>query len=127
MKWSDGYRTKLVLVGVVFCSSFAFPKFLSGQTGENDRDSTSITAVGPRLGPVMVVEVTFPNRDALNELARTGYDISNVQGNVATIYASLEELERLKQTGLPLREIEPRTQGFELMALGGYHSYATLL
>ncbi len=124
----DGYRIRLVAVGVVFCSSFAFPELLWGQTGENDTDSTRITAAGPRLGPVVVVEVAFPNRDDLGRLARAGYDISNVQGNVATIYASLEELEHLKQTGYPLREIDERIQheGFSLMALGSYHSYAPL-
>jgi carboxypeptidase D len=76
----------------------------------------------------VVVEVTFPDRDALDRLAREGYDISNVRANVATIYASLEELDRLKQTGYPLREIEPQPQpeGFELMALGGHHNYDAL-
>jgi hypothetical protein len=128
MKWSYGDRMSFVLVGVVFCSSFAFPKILSGQTGENDTDSTGITAAGPRLGPVAVVEVTFPDRDALGKLARAGYDIGNVQGNVATVYASLEELEQLEQTGYPLREIDERIRhdGFSLMALGSYHNYAPL-
>jgi carboxypeptidase D len=128
MKSLKGYRTKLLVVGFVFCSTFALPKLLAGQIGKNDTDSTGITAAGPRLGTIVVVEVTIPNRDALDRLAREGYDISNVQGNVATIYASLEELERLKQTGYPLREIErqSRPEGFDIMALGGYHSYAAL-
>ena len=99
---------------------------VTGQTEDSENNSTAISAAGPRLGPVVVVEVTFPDRDALDELARAGYDISNVQGNVATIYASLEELERLKETGYPLREIGPRTKGFELMSLGGYHNYTAL-
>ncbi len=91
-------------------------------------NSSGITAEGPRLGTIVVVEVTIPNRDALNELARAGYDISNVQGNVVTIHASMEELDKLKQTGYSLREIErqPKPPGFELMALGDYHNYATL-
>jgi len=99
---------------------------VSGQTEDSKTNSAAITAADPRLGPVVVVEVTFPDRNALDELARAGYDISNVQGNVATIHASLEELEQLKQTGYPLREIEPRMRGFDIMALGSYHSYATL-
>jgi hypothetical protein len=100
----------------------------TGQTVDSNVEPAGITAAGPRLGTIVVVEVTIPNRDALDELARAGYDISNVQGNVVTIYASLEELERLKQTGFEYRKIErqPQPQGFELMALGSYHNYATL-
>jgi len=79
------------------------------------------------LGPIVVVEITLPDRDALGKLARAGYDISNVQGNIATIYASLEELERLKQTGYPLREIDQQqTEGFNILDLGAYHSYTNL-
>jgi hypothetical protein len=93
-----------------------------------ETNSSGVTAEGPRLGTVVVVEVTIPNRDALDELARAEYDISNVQGSVVTIYASLEELEQLKQTGYSLREIrrQPQSQGIELMALGVRHNYATL-
>ena len=123
MKWLSGSIVRLMLIGfiVTFLLSAAI-----GQTEDSNNESTGITAAGPRLGPITIVEVTIPNRDALDKLAGAGYDISNVQGNVVTIYASLEELERLKETGYPLREIEPRTQGFELMELGGYHNYDTL-
>lgn len=127
MEWLNIHKVRLILVGIVFCSTFALPKPMSGQTGKNDTDSTGMTAAGPRLGPVVVVEVTFPDRDALDELARSEYDISNVRGNIATIYASLEELERLKQTGYPLREIEQQpSEVFDIMALGDYQSYADL-
>ena len=118
MNWLNVDRMRLLCVGIVFCLTFALPQFLAAQTGKNDPEFAGLTAAGPRLGPGVVVEVTFPDREALDELARAGYDISNVQGNVATIYASLEELERLKQTGYPLREIKPRTQGFDIMDLG---------
>jgi len=108
--------------------------FLAAKIGQADAisggntNSSGITAEGPRLGTIVVVEVTIPNRDALDELAGAGYDISNVQGNVVTIYASLEELERLKETGYEYREIkrQPHPQGFELMALVDYHNYDTL-
>ncbi|MHC4594256.1 MAG: M14 family zinc carboxypeptidase [Planctomycetota bacterium] len=123
MKRLNGFRMSLVLIGFVACLVVSAA---TGETEDNDTDSTTITAPGPRLGTIVVVEVTIPNRDALDELARAGYDISNVQGNVVTIYATLEELERLKETGYSLREIEPQTQSIELMALGGYHNYATL-
>jgi len=123
MKWLNSSDIRLMLIG--FIVAFVTGAVM-GQTENSNVESASITAAGPRLGTIVVVEVTIPNRDALDELAGAGYDISNVQGNVVTIYTSLEELERLKETGYPLREIEPRTQGFELMALGGYHNYATL-
>ncbi|HUU15626.1 MAG TPA: M14 family zinc carboxypeptidase [Sedimentisphaerales bacterium] len=125
MKWLDSSEVRLMLIGfiVTFLLSAAI-----GQTENSNVESAGITAAGPRLGTIVVVEVTIPNRDALDKLAGAGYDISNVQGNVVTIYASLEELERLKQTGYPLREIDrqPQPEGFELMALGVYHNYDTL-
>ena len=123
MNWLSSSVVRLMLIGfiVTFLLSVAM-----GQTKDSNTESTGTTAAGPRLGTIVIVEVTIPNRDALDQLAGAGYDISNVQGNVVTIYATLEELERLKETGYPLREIEPRTQGFELMELGGYHNYATL-
>ena len=125
MKQPYFYRIALVIIIVISASASGV---VSGQTENDQSNSTAITAAGPRLGPVVVVEVTFPDRDALGQLARAGYDISNVQGNVATIYATLEELERLKQTGYPLREIErqSRQEGFDIMALGSYHSYENL-
>ncbi|MBA7664470.1 hypothetical protein ES703_72531 [subsurface metagenome] len=86
MKWLKGYRIRLVLVGFVACLVVSAA---TGKTEDNDTDSTAITAAGPRLGPIVVVEVTIPNRDALDELARAGYDISNVRGNVVTIYANI--------------------------------------
>ncbi len=123
MKWLSGYEVKLMLIGFVlaFVAGAAM-----GQTENSNVESAIITAEGPRLGPITIVEVIIPNRDALDKLAGAGYDISNVQGNVVTIYASLEEIERLKETGYPLREIEPQPQGFEPMALGIYHNYDTL-
>jgi hypothetical protein len=125
MKESYFYRIALVIIIVISASASGV---VSGKTENDQSNSTVIAAAGPRLGPIVVVEVTFPDRDALGQLARAGYDISNVQGNVATIYASLEELERLKQTGYPLREREQpsRQEGFDIMALGNYHSYDTL-
>ncbi len=123
MKWLNGAKISFVLVGLIVASSMAYAL---GQADDKNSVSGISSAAGPRLGKIVVVEVTFPVRDALDELARSGYDISNVQGNVATIYASLEELELLKETGYPLHEIEPWARGFELMALGGYHNYDTL-
>jgi len=125
MKWLSGSVVRLMLIGfiVTFLLSAAI-----GQTEDSNTESTGITAEGPRLGTIVIVEVTIPNRDALNELAGAGYDISNVQSNVVTIHATLEELEKLKQTGYEYRQIErqPQPPGIELMELGEYHNYSTL-
>lgn len=111
---------KLVLAALALCSVFALSTLLAEQTVEN-ADYMPITAASPRLGPIVVVEVTLPSRDALDELVRAEYDISNVRGNVVTIYASLEELEQLRLTGYPLCELEPRIPRLEIMGVGGYH------
>ncbi|MEE8578297.1 MAG: hypothetical protein V3T31_13675 [candidate division Zixibacteria bacterium] len=113
MKWLNSSDIRLMLIGfiVAFVTGAA-----SGQTEDSNAEPAGITAAGPRLGNIVVVEVTIPNRDALNELARAEYDISNVQGNVVTIHATQEEFEKLKQTGYPLRKIERQPQGFDIMA-----------
>jgi carboxypeptidase D len=82
----------------------------------------------PRMGPVAVVEVLLPNRDALDELVRQGYNISNVRGNLATVYATAGELRRLRQAGYKYREIErqPQPKEFAPTGLGSYHNYASL-
>ena len=125
MKWLSGSVVRLMLIG--FIVNFLLSAAI-GQTEDSNTESTGITAEGPRLGTIVIVEVTIPNRDALNELAGAGYDISNVQSNVVTIHATLEELEKLKQTGYEYRQIErqPQPPGIELMELGEYHNYSTL-
>ena len=125
MKWLNSSDIRLMLIG--FIVAFVTGAVM-GQTENSNGESAIITAEGPRLGTIVVIKVTIPNRDALDELARAGYDISNVQGNVVTIYATLDELDKLKETGYEYSEIErqPQPQGFELMALVDYHNYDTL-
>jgi len=125
MKRFNGYRIKFVII--ILCITLT-SEALYGKPENDESYSTAASDTGPRLGHVKVVEITFPDREALGELARAGYDISNVQGNVATIHVSLQELEQLKQTGYPLHEIEqqPPREDFDIMALGSYHSYDTL-
>ncbi len=123
MKCSNDGKMKSVLTVLLMTSVVSA---FSGQKENSEIQSGFVTAAAPRRNLVVVVEVTFPDRNALNELARAGYNISNVQGTIATIHANSDELERLKQTGYPLREIRTRTQGFEPMALGAYHTYDTL-
>jgi hypothetical protein len=89
-------------------------------------------AAGPRLGEVSVVEITISNRSELDALNRDGYDISNVRGNLVTIYASGSELASLQAAGYKPIEIERQTPGVPkeaaggIKALGTYHTYATL-
>jgi hypothetical protein len=122
MKWLNCWSIKLTVI--VFVIALGAGDAMGRQENSN-AERPGITPASPRLSTI-VVEVTITNDSDLDELARAGYDISNVQGNVVTIYASLEELEQLKGTGYSLREIEPRIQSFKLMALGGYHNYSTL-
>ena len=126
MKWLNDSKMTILLPVCVMGLMVAYSL---GQTEDNNTtDSRIISAAGPRLGTVIVVEVTIPDRDALGELARAEYDISKVRDNIVTIYATEAELERLRQTGYPLREIrrDPQPQNAEVMALGSYHSYDAL-
>jgi len=77
-----------------------------------------------RLGRVTVVEVVLPARAVLDELIRQGYDISSVRGDIATIYATDEELGSLTQAGHDYRVVEIQEPGGK--QLSGYHDYASL-
>ncbi|MHC4259637.1 MAG: M14 family zinc carboxypeptidase [Planctomycetota bacterium] len=89
-------------------------------------------AAGPRAGVISVVEVTIAERRELEELVEAGYNISNVRGNVVTIYATLKELGSLKAMGLEPVVIERQGPGIPKRmppgkkGLGVYHDYATL-
>ena len=78
---------------------------------------------GPRLGPVTIVEVVLPDRSALYELTEAGFNVSGVTGNLATVYATVEELEELTASGYEFQEVEQEPPD---KALGGYHNYAGL-
>ena len=78
---------------------------------------------GPRLGPITVVEVVLPDRSALYELTEAGFNVSGVTGNLATVYATVEELEELTASGYEFQEVEQEPPD---KALGGYHNYAGL-
>ena len=88
------------------------------------------TEPGSGPGPVVVVEVTAPDRDTQNELLSGGYDVGNVRGDVLTIYATPEEVQGLRAMGLSVREVarQPAPPKFEPgpKALGEYHNYAAL-
>ncbi len=89
-------------------------------------DTLGAVGNGPRLGPITVVEVVLPDRAALDELAEAGYNISNVRDGIATVYATVEELEQLAEAGYEYLEIgvDGQLQEPPDKALGGYHNYA---
>jgi carboxypeptidase D len=74
---------------------------------------------------VAVIEVTLPDRQALDELTREGYNITSLAGNLATIYATPEELEHLSQAGYNYRQIgsEPAPPEVLPKSVTQYHDY----
>ncbi len=104
----------------------------TGLAGAGPHPPSKLSAAGPRLGPVAVVEVALPDHAALEELVQGGYDIGKVRGDVATVYATPEELARLEQAGYDCRVTDwqprPRTTEEETLhkELGLYHDYASL-
>ena len=78
----------------------------------------------PRLGPVAVVEVVLPDRPALDELIAEGYNITNVRGDLVTIYATDHELNSLAEAGYDYQIAQ--TEDTATKDLGAYHSYDSL-
>jgi len=78
----------------------------------------------PRLGPITVVQLLLPDRPALDELIAQGYNISNVRGDLVTIYATDQELNRLSEAGYDYRIVQ--TQDYATKDLGAYHTYDSL-
>jgi len=84
----------------------------------------AVPAEKPRLGPITVVEVVLPGRAALDELIGEGYNISNVRGDIVTIYATDQELNLLRKAGYDYQITEAKDTATK--DLGDYHSYASL-
>ncbi len=91
-------------------------------------DPPSLTAGGARPGPVSILEVTVPDADERSEIIRGTYNVSNVQGEVVTVYATPAERRQLEAAGYAVVEIgqDPSPPQFlsDAKALGSYHSYA---
>jgi hypothetical protein len=121
MQLTKALKTSLVLMVV-----FLVPAgFAAAQADEPCLPE--ITAAGPRPGPVAVIEVPLPDRQALDELTRQGYNITNLAGNLATIYATPEELERLKEKGYDYRQIGSQPAPPEVLPKAAqYHDYSSV-
>jgi len=77
-----------------------------------------------RPGPVLILEVTVSNAQAIQQLVDAGYDVDDVRGNVATVYVTEAEAAQLRNDGYSVRQIGRQPDGAK--ALGQYHTYASL-
>ena len=83
---------------------------------------------GPRLGPVARVEITLPDRAALERLTAEGYDVAKVTGDKALLYADAEEVTSLQAEGwnLTVLPVAPAPATVTPKTLGSYHNYADM-
>ena len=91
------------------------------------------SAEGPRphVGSVYVVEITLPNPgEDVDRLSEAGFSVSSLNGHVATVHATVDELLWLKVNGYSFTVVERQPNPFALKggakALGEYHSYADM-
>jgi carboxypeptidase D len=121
-------KHRIVQVTKALKTSLALIAVLLGSAGYAGDGSSDITAAGPRLGPVAIIEVTLPDRQALDELTRQGYNITNLTGNLATIYATPQELDRLTQAGYDYRQIGSQPAPPEVLpkSVTQYHDYSSV-
>jgi hypothetical protein len=85
-------------------------------------------AAGPRLGPIVRLELTIPDRQGLEALTRAGYDVASVAGNTVFLYADQEEAQALQALGWPVKVLPPAAAlGIPgAKGLGVYNGYASL-
>ncbi len=81
-------------------------------------------AAGPRNGPITIVDVDVSHPESLSFLFRNNYDVSEVHGTTATVYAIADEVGELDQNGIAYRVAGTQPGGEK--ALTGYHTYASL-
>jgi len=84
---------------------------------------------GPLAGHEVVVQVTLPDRAAVDALTQAGFIVDDVRDNVAVVYLTEKDLPRLEALGYSYVEVprtvqEPPTATPK--ALGVYHDYAAL-
>ena len=77
---------------------------------------------GPRQAPVSKIEVTLPDRAALDQLVQAGYDVDSVRTNRAVMYADDEELANLRAAGWELQVLTVPAP----KALGDYNGYTNM-
>ncbi|MBX7258315.1 MAG: carboxypeptidase regulatory-like domain-containing protein [Candidatus Hydrogenedentes bacterium] len=108
----------LVWAGTVHAADTALPKRVVVET---------------RTGPYFEVDValTTPGKD-VDELSAAGYNVTNVNGNVATLYVTADELLWLYSDGYSMLRVEqqptapPEPETAQPKALGAYHGYTSL-
>ena len=84
----------------------------------------------PHLGPIYEVEVTLNSLADVDTLSAAGFSVGSVDGNLATVSASIDDLLWLNVNGYEYTVIEqqqaPAAPKGGAKALGQYHSYAAL-
>jgi len=82
---------------------------------------------GPRLGPITVVEIVIPDRAALDDLVRAGYDIDGVRGDRVRIHADSDELAALRADGYRVAvSAAPALVPSAVAGLGSYNNYSNV-
>lgn len=90
-------------------------------------------AVETQTGPYFEVDVALSQGGKdVDVLSAAGYDVTNVDGNVATLYVTAEQLLWLNADGYQLLRVEqqpsapPEPETGQPKALGAYHGYTSL-
>ena len=92
-------------------------------------NSASGKGPGPRMEPIMRVEVAITNRAGLDLLVQAGYDVESAQDSRVLLYADSDELESLLAAGWTLNVLPPppaSPAGPSPKALGAYNNYASM-
>lgn len=83
-----------------------------------------VQADGARTGAISILEIPLSNAQTLQALQDGGYDVASVHGAVATVYASQEEVARLRAGGFA--PVETGIQPDLAKVATGYHTYSSL-
>ena len=81
---------------------------------------------GPRLGKIVLVELTPPDRPSAERLALLGYDVVSL-GNTVRLYADLDELQQLEALGWRLSIQQSGTVAKDLGTYNGYADMTAML
>lgn len=83
-------------------------------------------AAGPRPGPVQILAVAMPSREALADLQARGLDIKTVHDGMATVYATGSERKALEEAGytLELLATQDPAAGAAKSISAGYHDWS---
>ncbi len=81
---------------------------------------------GPRVGKIVVLELTAPDRASAERLAQLGYDIESL-GRTVRLYADSQEQQQLAALEWPMSEQEPVAVAKDLGTYNGYAEMTAML